>query len=137
MNISFFGGLAQLGEHLPYKQEVTGSSPVSSIVDLSTIKINLKKVKFVLAFKLIFGILIIVLVKRHHDPLVKWLRHGPFTAVTWVQIPYGSLWRISSAGRASALQAGGHRFEPCILHRSKTAVLGSLFLYGTNNYQIG
>ena len=31
MNISFFGGLAQLGEHLPYKQEVTGSSPVSSI----------------------------------------------------------------------------------------------------------
>ena len=22
------GGLAQLGEHLPYKQEVTGSSPV-------------------------------------------------------------------------------------------------------------
>ena len=27
-----YGGLAQLGEHLPYKQEVTGSSPVSSIV---------------------------------------------------------------------------------------------------------
>ena len=25
------GGLAQLGEHLPYKQRVTGSSPVSSI----------------------------------------------------------------------------------------------------------
>ena len=25
------GGLAQLGEHLPYKQEVTGSIPVSSI----------------------------------------------------------------------------------------------------------
>ncbi len=27
----FYGGLAQLGEHLPYKQGVTGSSPVSSI----------------------------------------------------------------------------------------------------------
>ena len=26
-----YGGLAQLGEHLPYKQGVTGSSPVSSI----------------------------------------------------------------------------------------------------------
>ena len=26
-----YGGLAQLGEHLPYKQRVTGSSPVSSI----------------------------------------------------------------------------------------------------------
>ncbi len=27
-----YGGLAQLGEHLPYKQEVTGSIPVSSIL---------------------------------------------------------------------------------------------------------
>ena len=25
-------------------------------------------------------------------------------------------WRLSSAGRAPALQAGGHRFEPCSLH---------------------
>ena len=23
-------------------------------------------------------------------PLVKWLRHRPFTAVTWVRVPYGS-----------------------------------------------
>ena len=29
-----FGGLAQLGERLPYKQRVTGSSPVSSINNL-------------------------------------------------------------------------------------------------------
>ena len=29
------GGLAQLGGHLPYKQEVTGSSPVSSIESLA------------------------------------------------------------------------------------------------------
>ena len=27
----YFGSLAQLGEHLPYKQRVTGSSPVTSI----------------------------------------------------------------------------------------------------------
>ena len=26
----------------------------------------------------------------HHGPLVKRLRHGPFTAVTWVRFPYGS-----------------------------------------------
>ena len=32
----------------------------------------------------------VLLIKRY-DPLVKWLRHGPLTAVTWVQIPYGSL----------------------------------------------
>ena len=123
-----------------------------------------------------------LLIKRY-DPLVKWLRHGPFTAVTWVQIPYGSLpqfnflalsngglpkwlkgtvlktvrrlcrawvqiphppligpleqwfssppchgggrefesllgrlWGLSSAGRASALQAEGHRFEPYRSH---------------------
>ena len=37
-------------------------------------------------------------------------------------------WDLSSAGRASALQAGGHRFEPCILHRSWTTEYGSLFL---------
>ncbi len=58
---------------------------------------------------------------RHRNynigPLVKWLRHRPFTAVTRVRIPYGSpLWRISSAGRAPALQAGGRRFDPVILH---------------------
>src|SRR5699024_12831165 len=29
------GGLAQQGEHLPYKQDVTGSSPVSSIESLA------------------------------------------------------------------------------------------------------
>ena len=29
----FFGRLAQLGEHLPYKQRVTGSSPVLSTKD--------------------------------------------------------------------------------------------------------
>ena len=50
-------------------------------------------------------------------PLVKWLRHRPFTAVTRVRIPYGSpTWRISSAGRAPALQAGGRQFDPVILH---------------------
>ena len=29
-----YGGLAQLGERLPYKQRVTGSSPVSSIATI-------------------------------------------------------------------------------------------------------
>ena len=26
------------------------------------------------------------------------------------------LWKVSSVGRASALQAEGHRFEPCTFH---------------------
>ena len=32
MLIALFGILAQLGEHLPYKQRVTGSSPVGPIL---------------------------------------------------------------------------------------------------------
>ena len=30
-----FGSIAQLGEHLPYKQGVTGSSPVTSTIKLA------------------------------------------------------------------------------------------------------
>ena len=51
--------------------------------------------------------------------LVKRLRHRPFTAVTRVRFPYASpLWRHSSAGRASASHAEGHRFEFCCLHQT-------------------
>ena len=53
-------------------------------------------------------------------PLVKRLRHRPFTAVTRVRVPYGSpIWRLSSAGRALASHARGHRFEFCSLHHKK------------------
>ena len=63
--------------------------------------------------------------------MVKRLRHRPFTAKTWVRFPYGSppriirysdnscFWEFSSAGRASALQAGGHRFDPYNSHQWK------------------
>ena len=52
-----------------------------------------------------------------NGPLVKRLRHRPFTAVTRVRVPYGSpIWRLSSAGRALASHARGHRFEFCSLH---------------------
>ena len=79
--------------------------------------------------------------------MVKRLRHHPFTVVSRVRIPVGSptshsgswrrralqarntagrslrtykmfcFWKYSSVGRASALQAGGHRFEPCYFHQ--------------------
>ena len=32
-----FGSIAQLGEHLPYKQGVTGSSPVTSTIKLARV----------------------------------------------------------------------------------------------------
>ena len=95
-----------------------------------------------------------VLGTSYLGPMVKRLRHRPFTAVTRVRIPVGSplyffvaeqlswlehavhtrsvrgsnpfsatifllgcIWAHSSVGRASALQAGGHRFEPYCAHQ--------------------
>ena len=35
-----------------------------------------------------------------------------------------NIWEYSSAGRAPALQAGGHRFEPCCSHHNQGESLG-------------
>ena len=62
-------------------------------------------------------------------PLVKWLRHGPFTAVTWVRVPYGSpligkparacqYGGLAQLVRAPASHAGGHWFESSSLHQN-------------------
>ncbi len=74
--------------------------------------------------------------RYHFGPLVKRLRHRPFTAVTRVQISYGSplIWEHSSAGRASALQAEGHRFEPYCSHQTKNTLNRVCFLFGGNKY---
>ena len=39
-----------------------------------------------------------------------------------------TIWNLSSAGRASALQAEGHRFEPCRPHYNES--LSNLITYG-------
>ena len=44
-------------------------------------------------------------------------------------------WRISSAGRASALQAEGRRFEPVILHHKKV-LLAQLVEHLTFNQRV-
>ena len=56
-----------------------------------------------------------------YGPLVKWLRHRPFTAVTWVRIPYGSptYGGLAQQVRAPASHAGGHWFESSSLHQKK------------------
>ena len=69
-----------------------------------------------------------------NGPLVKRLRHGPFTAVTWVRFPYGSPCRhpegrrqfggLAQLVRAPASHAGGHWFESSSLHQEKN--LGNL-----------
>ncbi len=66
-------------------------------------------------------------------PLVKWLRHGPFTAVTWVRVPYWSPFVCKPARacrygglaqlvRAPASHAGGHWFESSSLHHPQSVV---------------
>ncbi len=58
---------------------------------------------------------------------LSWLERRPVTAevesssLFWVVMPdgmayYNYIWDLSSAGRASALQAEGHRFEPYRSH---------------------
>ena len=56
---------------------------------------------------------------------LSWLERRPVTAkvesssLFWVVLHFSSVkfvWDLSSAGRASALQAEGHRFEPCRSH---------------------
>ena len=51
---------------------------------------------------------------------LSWLERRPVTAEVAGSSPAGvvtkEMWDLSSAGRASALQAGGHRFEPCRSH---------------------
>ncbi len=43
-----------------------------------------------------------------------------------------SIWKHSSAGRAPALQAGGHRFEPCCFHQ-KSSILKEIELFSFIN----
>ena len=52
---------------------------------------------------------------------LSWLERRPVTAEVVgsnpIRVVY--IWDLSSAGRASALQAEGHRFEPCRSHLIK------------------
>ena len=86
----------------------------------------------------------------HTGPLVKWLRHGPFTAVTWVRVPYGSPFigkparacqygGLAQLVRAPASHAGGHWFESSSLHQRERHSLwnGVLFLCCDAGWQMG
>ena len=39
-----------------------------------------------------------------------------------------TIWKYSSVGRASALQAGGHRFEPCYFHQKQLNIAHYILL---------
>ena len=57
-------------------------------------------------------------------PLGQAVKTPPFHGGNRGSIPLGvtNLWSHSSAGRAPALQAGGHRFEPCCDHHKDGSV---------------
>ena len=116
-----YSGIAQLVEHLTVNQVVDGSSPPAGALD-GELSEWLKEQHWKCCKRVLTcfeGSNPSLSVSQSMTRWSSGLRHCPFTAVTWVRIPYGSLlsWRISSVGRASALQAEGHRFEPCILHK--------------------
>ena len=60
--------------------------------------------------------------RRYHIRLLgQAVKTSPFHGGNTGSIPVGVTKRgVSSVGRASALQAGGHRFEPCTPHQIKT-----------------
>ena len=70
ISVSFYSSIAQSVEHAAVNRAVVGSSPTR-------------------------GVLFIFL----QGPMVKRLRHRPFTAVTRVRISLGSLWRRSQVVR--------------------------------------
>ena len=91
-----YSGIAQLVEHLTVNQGVDGSSPPAGVFfyngELSERpkEHDWKSCKRVITCFKGSNPLLSVCESYKYDPLVKWLRHRPFTAVTWVQIPYGS-----------------------------------------------
>ena len=61
---------------------------------------------------------------------LSWLERRPVTAKVTGSNPVWvvslRIWGLSSAGRASALQAEGHRFEPCRPHFKENADVAQL-----------
>ena len=64
--------------------------------------------------------------RRYHIRLLgQAVKTSPFHGGNTGSIPVGvTIWGVSSVGRASALQAGGHRFEPCTPHQPKQRRFG-------------
>ena len=70
-------------------------------------------------------------------PLGQAVKTPPFHGGNRGSIPLGvtiNIWKHSSAGRASALQAEGHRFDPCCFHQ--ISFIGSMAEQLTCNQQV-
>ena len=120
------GGLAQLGERLHGMQEVTGSIPVFS----TRLDRNESCGLFVLYS---------LFTRRSR----KYFQFFAKTRLTWhgssailnelSRKTCANIWGISSAGRALAWHARGHRFDPGILHhKSRNVGCGFFFTFLTH-----
>ena len=90
-----YGVIAQLGERLHGMQEVIGSIPISSTISRSLSGGIAQLGEHLLCKQRVIGSI-------------------PFTSTIHIL-----MWGYSSVGRASALQAEGHRFDPVYLHHQK------------------
>ncbi len=110
------GRLAQLGEHLPYKEGVTGSRPVSPTTFQ---RCNIDKF---LATFMCFPLFKWAISSVGRAPPLQggghWFETGIAHHLNNLQTGFYSCYRraISSVGRAPPLQGGGHWFETGIAH---------------------
>ena len=64
------------------------------------------------------------------------VKTSPFHGGNTGSIPVGvTIWGVSSVGRASALQAEGHRFEPCTPHQTNLVQTNEIFLFSADTMQ--
>ena len=75
--------------------------------------------------------------RRYHIRLLgQAVKTSPFHGGNTGSIPVGvTIWGVSSVGRASALQAGGHRFEPCTPHQTNLVQTNEIFLFSADTMQ--
>ena len=59
-----------------------------------------------------------------------------FASMVRIRPPPPFKWAHSSAGRAPALQAGGHRFDPCCAHHLKLKKINIICWHGSTVEQL-
>ena len=140
-----YGSIAQLGEHLPYKQRVTGSSPVvpTNIWPGSSVGLECQPVTLEVEGSSPFRVAIIFAsVAQSVEQQTENLRVGGSIP------PRGTLCGSSSVGRAPPCQGGGRESEPrlplslywchgqVVRQRSAKPLFPSSNLGGTSNKTI-
>ena len=117
-----YADVAQLAEQLICNQQVIGSSPIIGFLwTFSSVGQSNRLITGRSWVRVPEGPLVIKC-KKLFGPMAQLVRAPPcHGGGHGFESRLGRLWDLSSAGRASALQAEGHRFEPCRSHRCKAS----------------